>query len=208
VRAVAQTRREFLGHVALSGAAMALLGTPESAAGTGWFAAAQSPAPDLLHETYDGLIAFVVPGRDAWSVAQGVATSGPGGAEAGVTDALIATIDASTPYIPNFAHVVAAILNDLALAVNAGAQGSFASAFARLSWGEKAAVIHIMDATPSLQLLGSVLPAFVAFFVYSEAGAYDPATRSLTGRPLGWDLANYTGVADGRAEFLGYLRRG
>ena len=46
---------------------------------------------------------------------------------------------------------------------------------------------------------------FAAFFCFSEAGAFDPATRKLTGQPLGWTLCRYQGVADGRAEFLGYF---
>ncbi len=37
-----------------------------------------------------------------------------------------------------------------------------------------------------------MLPPFVAFFCYSEAGAFDPATRSLTGEPLGWTLCPTT----------------
>jgi hypothetical protein len=37
---------------------------------------------------------------------------------------------------------------------------------------------------------------------------YDPATRSLTGIPLGWKLSRYQGVADGRDEFLGYFKPG
>jgi hypothetical protein len=63
-----------------------------------------------------------------------------------------------------------------------------------------------MDSTDSLKVLAGTLPAFVAFFCYSEAGSFDPVTRSLTGPPLGWDLSNYRGVADGRAEFLGYFK--
>jgi hypothetical protein len=63
-----------------------------------------------------------------------------------------------------------------------------------------------MDGHDAFKVLAGVLPAFVAFFVYSEAGAFDPATRSLTGRPLGWTLSDYDGVADGRDAMIGYLR--
>ena len=62
---------------------------------------------------------------------------------------------------------------------------------------------------PELQpfaALAGVLPQFVAFLVYSEAGVFDPNTRRLTGPPLGWDLSNYEGVADGRDEFKGYYQ--
>ena len=38
-----------------------------------------------------------------------------------------------------------------------------------------------------------------------EAGTFDPAIRKLTGKPLGWTLCHYQGVADGRDELLGYF---
>jgi hypothetical protein len=58
-------------------------------------------------------------------------------------------------------------------------------------------------------LIGA-LPALVAFLAYSEVGVFDPATRSLTATPVGWTLSGYAGVADGRAELIGYFedRRG
>jgi hypothetical protein len=52
-----------------------------------------------------------------------------------------------------------------------------------------------------------VLPALVAAFSYSEAGAFDPVTRSLAGSPVGWQISSYQGVADGRDELLGYFGR-
>ncbi len=171
----------------------------------GWLEAAPQAPNDLIHDTFNGLLAFVVPGSDAYSVAQGVSTADRGGVDAGAADALIATIDESTPFVPSFSTQVAAILNGLAQSVNPAAGGPFPSPFARLSFAEKAAVFQIMDATDPLKLLGGILPPFMAFFCYSEAGVYDPATRSLTGSPLGWQLSNYQGVADGRDEFLGYF---
>ena len=103
-----------------------------------------------------------------------------GGVHAGATEVLLATLDETTPFLPHFSATVAAVLNSLAEAVNPAAGGTFVSPFARLSFAEKAAVFQIMDATDSLKPLAGVLPAFVAFFCYSEAGAFDPATRSLT----------------------------
>jgi hypothetical protein len=43
-----------------------------------------------------------------------------------------------------------------------------------------------------------------------DAGAFDPVTRTLTQQPVGWTISNYSGTADGRDEFRGYLghRRG
>ena len=123
----------------------------------------------------------------------------------GVADILIATLDETTPFVPQFSATVAAILNGIALAVNPSPPGTFLSPFACLSFAEKAAVFQIMDATDSLKPLAGVLPAFVAFFCYSEAAVFDPVTRTLTGQPIAWELSSYQGVADGRNEFLGYF---
>jgi hypothetical protein len=204
--AASVSRRGFLGQITLASAAAALAHAPGFLTGE-WTETARAAAADLLHDTYNGLLAFVVPGRDEYSVHQGVATISPGGVEAGSVDALIATIDESTPYFPNFAAVVAAILNGTALGINPNAAGPFVSPFARLSNPEKAAVFQYLDATEPYKVLAGVLPAFVAFFVYSEAGTVDPVTRTLTGQPLGWTISNYQGVADGRDEFRGYLGR-
>lgn len=200
------SRRGFIGHMALASAAAAVVHAPEFLRGGRWFESVAAQSVDLVHDTFNGLFAFVVPGPDAYSIAQGVSANDPGGLEAGATDAFIATVDLSTPFVPHFSATVAALLNGLALAVNGAAAGAFASPFARLSYAEKTAVFQIMDGNAAFKVLAGVLPGFVAFFVYSEAGTFDPATRSLTGRPLGWTLSNYEGVADGRDEFLGYLR--
>ena len=196
------SRRNFLFSTLLSAAAAPLVGFPLLA---GRLDAASQPPGDLLHDTFRGLVAFVVPGSDPYSVAQGVSTADAGGLDVGDLDDLIATLDESTPFVPQFSVVVASVLNGLAQAVNPAAVGPFQSPFANLSFAEKVAVFQIMDATESLKVLAGVLPAFAAFFCYSEAAAYDPATRSLTGEPLAWRLSSYSGVADGRAEFRGYF---
>jgi hypothetical protein len=107
--------------------------------------------------------------------------------------------------IPGFSAQVAAVLNSLATIVNPSPAVTFVSPFANLSFAEKAGVFQIMDATAGLQQLGGILPPFAAFFTYSDAGTFDPTTRSLTGEPLGWTLSHYQGVADGRDELLGYF---
>jgi hypothetical protein len=196
------SRRDFLFSTLLTAAAAPLVGSPLLA---GRLEAASQPPADLLHDTFSGLVALVVPGSDPYSVAQGVSTADAGGLDVGDLDDLIATLDESTPFVPQFSAVVASILNGLAQAVNTTAVGPFQSPFANLSFAEKVAVFQIMDATDSLKVLAGVLPAFAAFFCYSEAAAYDPATRSLTGEPLAWRLSSYSGVADGRAEFRGYF---
>lgn len=204
-RSIYKSRRSFLGSALLAGATAALVQSKSFSAGRGWLAAAKAATLDATHDTFNGLLSFVVPGSDVYSVAQGVSTAEPGGVDAGATDVLIATVDESTPFIPSFSAQVAAILNGLALSVNS-ADGTFVSPFARLSFAEKAEVFQIMDATEALEPLGGVLPPFVAFFCYSEAGAFNPAARVLTGNPLGWQLSSYQGISDGRDEFLGYFR--
>jgi hypothetical protein len=159
----------------------------------------------LVRDTLNGLLAFVVPGPDAYSVAQGVSDAATGGVDAGVMEVLIKTLDLSAPFIPNFSSMVAGILNDLAQKVNPAAVGSLASLFSRLSFAEKAAVFQIMDSTDSLKSIGGVLPAFVAYVCYSDAGVFDPVTRTLQARPVGWMISSYSGVADGRNEFRGYF---
>jgi hypothetical protein len=201
---VHRSRRSFLGNAFAAAAMAALIQAQPFVKARGWLDAAHA-APDLTHDTINGLLAFVLPGSDLWSLAQGVSTADPGGVDAGVVDVLIATIDESTPFVPSFSAQVALILNGLAQSVNPGGGGTLVSPFANLSFAQKAAVFQIMDATPALELFGGLLPLFVAFFCYSEAGVLDPATRKLTGQPLGWTLCHYQGVADGRDEFLGYF---
>lgn len=196
-------RRGFLQATGLAAAASALLrGGPFIAALT---QSAHAAGLDLVHESLNGLIAFVVPGPDAYSVAQGMSTVEPGGVDAGVLEVLIRTLDATAPFVPQFSATVVAVLEGLAAAVHPAPPGTFASVFARLSFAEKAFVFQIMDGTASLASLGGVLPAFVAYLCYSDAGAFDPATRQLTGQPVGWTISNYSGTADGRDELRGYL---
>src|SRR5262249_32325025 len=161
---------------------------------------------DLLRDTMNGFVAFVVPGPDEYSMAQGVSTSEPGGLDAHATDFLIGALNLSAPFVPSFAAQVAGILNDIAGQVNPGASGQFPSAFARLSFAEKATVLSVMEGLEPLKPLAGVLPALVAFITYSEAGVFDPVARTVTGEPIGWSLSRYEGVADGRNDFRGYFR--
>jgi hypothetical protein len=200
------SRRSFGWSVLSMTAVAATMQGRDFLAGRGWLEAAEAAPADLIHDTFNALLAFVVPGSDEYSIAQGMSTAEPGGVDAGAIDVLLATLDETTPFVPQFSMIVAGVFNGLAQVINPSAAGPFPSPFARLSFAEKAAVFQIMDATDSLKALAGILPAFVAFFCYSEAGSFDPATRSLTGPPLGWRLSSYRGVADGRAEFLGYFR--
>ena len=196
-------RRGFVQSSGLAAAAVSLLqGGAVVAALT---QNARAAGPDLVHDALNGLLAFIVPGPDPYSLAQGVSTVEPGGVDAGVAEVLIRTLDLTVPFVPQFSATVVAILEGLAGAVHPSAPGPFASAFARLSFAEKAAVFQIMDSTESLASLAGVLPAFVAYLCYSDAGAFDLTTRRLTGQPVGWTISHYSGVADGRDELRGYL---
>jgi len=199
------SRRQFASWLGLSGVAVAFVRSP-FAHERGWIRAAAGVRLNEIDDTFNGFLVFVVPGPDPYSSQQGVRTTEPGAMEANATDVLIETLDDSAPYAPQFSAIVAAILNDLALVVNPAPAGPFQSHFANLSFGEKAFVIQIMDSVPALKPLSGILLAFGAYLVYSEAGVFDPASRTLTGTPVGWTLSGYEGVADGRDELVGYLR--
>jgi hypothetical protein len=202
------SRRSFIRHAGLAAAAMALLQAPEVISGRGWTQPVYAAESGPVHETFNGLLAFVVPGpeSDPYSKHQGVSTDEPGGVDAGVTDVLIASMDQAAPFLPNFSVQLAGILNNVAQAVNPSASGQFSAPFANLLFLEKVAVFQVLEGDPALRPLAGVLPQFVAFLVYSEAGVFDPDTGTLTGTPLGWDLSHYEGVADGRDEFKGYYQ--
>ena len=51
-----------------------------------------------------------------------------------------------------------------------------------------------------------VLPLIVGFLSYAETAVFNPVTRTISGRPIGWNLSNYPGVADGRNDFKGYFK--
>src|SRR5262245_17745107 len=171
-----ESQREFIRHALCAGAMAAVLPAARFLEARGLLEPAASAPVDLAHDTFNGLLAFIVPGTDPYSIAQGVHTAGPGGVDAGATDVLIATIDDSTPFVPQFSAIVAATLNAVAQGVNPAAAGAFRSPFARLSFAEKAAVFQFMDANESLQLLSGLLPLFVAYFVYSEVGREAPVS--------------------------------
>ena len=194
-------RRTFLKFSALASVAAGLSASPLASQFLG---AAKAATVDLVRDTFNGLIAFVVPGPDQYSVAQGVSTTAAGGIDTQILEALLQSIDESAPYLPTFSAVAAGILNQFAEAVHPNVSGPFSSPFACLSFAEKAAVFQFMDATPSLAAFSGVLPAIVGFLCYSDAGSFDPVTRTLTSTPLAWSLSNYSGTADGRAELRGY----
>src|SRR5206468_7343916 len=106
---------------------------------------------------------------------------------------------------------VATRLNAYAREVNpAAANGRFLSPFARLSFAEKAEVFRRFEADDGLssavqefRFVSGILPGFVAFLAWSEAGVLDEASRQPKQRPVGWQLSQY-GPAEGHAELKGY----
>ena len=173
---------------------------------------AGAPTANLIQDTFNALIAFVVPGPDAYSIAQGVSTTELGGIDAGITDALIASFDLGQPHPPQGplpSESIAGLLNQLAQKINPSAPGSFASPFARLSYAEKTAVFQFLQDDPSMvpyRRLAGLLLFIPAAATYSEGGAFDLKTRQVVGRPVGWTLSGYSGAADGRDEFKGYFQ--
>lgn len=204
------SRRELLERATVLVAGAAVLDRlPEALRLHGWLEDAYAAAPNVVQQTMNGLVAFVVPGRDRYSRAQGTKSRTPGGIEAGTTPVLIRTLDRFLPGALPLSATAATILNGYAAQVDRSAgKGTFASPFANLSSAEKARVFETVEAlraesAGSIRFLVGNLPDLVAFLAYSE-GMYVATHRSLLPRPVGWRLTRYAGVADGRKEFKGY----
>jgi hypothetical protein len=202
------TRRTFVGEALTAVGGLGAL--PVLLDRAGLTDAALAAGGDLVEDTLSGLVAFVVPGPDPYSVAQHQTSPEPGGIDAGAAGALILGLDSIQEFQPTLAAAVAALLNGVAQTVDpAATSGPFTSAFANLSFGKKAAVFSVLESDPSfapLRSLVGVLPSLVAFLAYSEVGVFDPVTRTIAGEPVGWTISGYDGVADGRDELRGYFK--
>ena len=202
------SRRAFVGRAALLAAA-ALTPLPAAAARAGLVTAgAAAAAGDLVPDTLDGVVAYVVPGDDRYSTAQGVSSPRPGGVAARGGEGLRATLELAGP---GTVDAAVAVLNGVARAVDPGADVragtlGFSAPFAALSFAAKTEVFARLSrsAEDAIQRLGAILPALAAFASYSEYGVLEPGAAELASRPVGWQLADYEGVADGRDEFRGY----
>jgi len=205
------SRRELLrGATALAAGAAVIGQLPRALRLQGWIENAYAAGPNVVQQTMSGLVAFIVPGRDRYSRAQGTKAKTPGGIEAGTTPVLIRTLDRFLPSPLPLSSTAATILNEVAATVDpTSRKGKFASPFANLSAAKKARVFQTLESLegessgPIRFLIGN-LPDLVAFLAYSEAGSYDVKRRRLARRPVGWRLTRYAGVADGRKEFKGY----
>lgn len=205
------SRRELLTRAtALVAGAAVLDRLPQALRVQGWLEDAYAVGPNVVAQTMNGLVAFIVPGRDRYSRAQGTKSKTPGGIEAGTTPVLARTLDRFLPGPLPLSATAATILNEFAAQVDpASRKGTFASPFANLAFAKKARVFQTIEALSaesagSIRFLAGNLPDLVAFLAYSEAGAYDAKRRRLRGRPLGWRLTRYAGVSDGRKELKGY----
>jgi hypothetical protein len=191
------SRREFLRRAAVLAAGGTVLEKlPEALRLQGWLEDAHAATPNLVVQTMNGLVAFVVPGRDRYSRAQGTRSRTPGGVEGGTTPLLIRTLDRFLPSALPLSATAATILNEVALTVDPSSRrGTFASPFANLSFAEKARVFQTLEALDeetagSIRFLAGNLPGLTAFLAFSR-----PAARRLT---------RYSGVSNGRKELKGY----
>jgi hypothetical protein len=197
------TRIDLLERAGFVGAAALLAQLPDLAR-LGWLDEALAATPRDVQETFEGLVAYVVPGPDRYSRQQGQRSRTPGGVAAGGADVLIRTLDRFILTRPPFSATVAAFLNGL----SPQRRGPFRSRFANLRASEKRAVLEALESSSeeAIRFLGGNLPGLAAFASYSEAGAFDLRRRRLRRRPVGWRLTGYDGVAEGRAELKGYFR--
>lgn len=213
------SRRSLLARGAVAAAAAALAQLPGLLGEKGLLGTALAQSSSLTTTTLNGLLAFLAPGNDAYSKHQGQSTSRPGGVASNTVQTFISDLD---HYVPASVFVsagltvpasggVAALLNLEASAVNQTAVAPFSSSFANLSFAEKAEVLRRLESQldssgSELAFVAGILPGFATFLTFSEAGVFDAATGTLTGRPVGWELTNYAGTSDGWDEFRGYYQ--
>jgi hypothetical protein len=207
------SRRTLLARAGVAGAAAAFAQLPGFLARQGWLEQALATEADVARDTFNGLVAFVVPGPDEYSKAQGQSSRTPGGIAARGTDGTIELLDGfmGTPAGPSLpsSKLVAGLLNGYALQVNSSASsGVFLSPFARLKFAEKIEVFRRFEAGTEgseLRFVSGTLISAVAFMCYGEWGAYDFEARRLTGTPVGWKTMHYAGVTEGFDELAGYF---
>ena len=191
------SRRELLRKTAaLAAGATVLEKLPEALRLQGWLEDAQAATPNVVVQTMNGLVAFVVPGRDRYSRAQGTRSRTAGGIEGGTTPVLIRTLDRFLPSALPLSATAATILNEVALSVDPSSRrGRFVSPFANLSFAEKARVFKTLEALSnetagSIRFLAGNLPGLTSFLAFS--------------RPAGRRWTRYAGVSNGRKELRGY----
>lgn len=204
------SRRALLAHAGLLAFTAALAPLPRMAERAGLLDAAWAATPDsVIRDTLDGVAAYVVPGNDRFSAAQGVSRPGPGGVAARAGEGLRATLEISGSAVPD---AVVTILNSFARTIDPGADNragdlGFGAPLPALAYAAKQVLFSRLSQSvdETLRTLGGSLPAVTAFLAYSEYGVLDAPTNTLTAEPVGWQLTGYDGVADGRNAFRGYF---
>lgn len=213
------TRRVLLERAAAAGLLAGLAQLPALLDAKGLLEEAKAQSADLVVDTFNGLAAFILPGDDPYSVAQGESAKGPGAVGSGVVAPFIRALDDFVPLaalgpdatLPSSGGV-ASLLNRYATEVAPAASGgAFPSPFARLTFAQKAEVFKRLESDPAfdgtaLKFVGGILPGFIGFMAASEAGVIDPKSREPTSRPVSWELSKYGGPAEGHPELRGYWR--
>ncbi|SFO89386.1 hypothetical protein SAMN05421810_101318 [Amycolatopsis arida] len=124
----------------------------------------------------------------------------------------------------------AGLLNLLGTQVNpAAVNGPLLSPFSRLSYAEKARAFALLEGPDSdlvalldvhfpqplkesvsglLKFVAGALIEFATFGSYTEFAVFDPRSKQLTARPVGWRLTGYQphGPVEGWDEFIGYYQ--
>lgn len=203
------SRRTFLARTALVAAATAI--APSLLGDMG--AAKAAVLPDsVVIDTLNGVLAFVVPGGDPYSVQQGLTHPQPGAIEANATLPLMFGLNAgglAPPPFDTLSELIAFLLNNIASALNPTVSGPFSSPFANLSFPEKAVVFQLMEsgaAGPGLGPIANSLMLYAGLMAYSEAGVLDPTTGTLVATPVGWTISGYGGISDGHRDHQGYYQ--
>jgi hypothetical protein len=197
----------------------------------------EARTPDFLLEALDSYVPFPdeLARPVAAAFATGLADSGIvlptalGLVDAKPLDDALGVFLSNDETIP-LSLAIALALNLVATQVDPGSlRGPFVSPFARLSYARKAEVFRLIEGPDAdlvalldtefpqpiresvsglLQFVGGALLEFAAFGSYSEWAVFEPRTKSLRARPVGWQLTGYRphGLVEGTADFQGYYQ--
>jgi hypothetical protein len=155
---------------------------------------------------------------------------GPASVTLGMLDNAVSAILANNETAP-LSLPVALLLNYVATVVNPlSLKGPFLSPFARLSFADKAKALEMIESSQSqlvalvdgqipeplkdsvsglLKFFGGALYEFAAFGNVGESQKFDPQTRTVTGRPVGWQLTGFlpdNQPGDGWDDLIGYYQ--
>ena len=220
------SRRELIKRGGLLGGVAILAAQLPAIVGQGWLAKAQAQTLDVVRDTFNGLVAFAVPGPDEYSVAQGESSRTPGGIATGGPATVMELFDeyvplASTGVTLPASGAVALLLNETALLVNPGAAiGKFISPFSNLTFDEKIESLRLLDeqteglssvevagiGAGELRFVSGILIGAAAFFSMVEGNSAGAEPGTLVSEPIAWQISNYDGIAEGRDNFKGYYQ--